>query len=286
MLAAERDKYVDWVNLTLNAYQGSSLDEFRVRFDLDENHTRDIDKWVYFAIEKKVKRPVMGFHKYLVAVHNEKVYSFPPLSDTFKRRLHYYRSLTALELNCVNISGDVIEDFIASCPSLRQLSVQGSDSIVDLEVSGESLCLEFLKIVRCLKLKSIYISAENLLSFAYCGQVINISFANVPNLVELYFGGRYSQYIIRNFPQLSNFAFQLVILKLLASQLEEKMAPLEFPLLAHLKNFELKAYGSQNESLLFFAPLIEAAPSLGRFALEFYWMRDPWKKRRKQKKRP
>ncbi|XP_038710452.1 putative F-box/FBD/LRR-repeat protein At1g78760 isoform X2 [Tripterygium wilfordii] len=210
MLAVERDKYVDWVNLALEAYQGSSIDELRVRFDLDEIHSYDIDKWVYFAIEKKVKRLVMKFQKCMAYVYNEKVYSFPPLRDTFKT-LHYCRSLIALELNCVNISGGVVEYFIASCPYLRQLSVKYSDSLADLKVSGESLCLEYLKIVRCNKLKSIYISAENLLSFVYSGPTIKISFANVPNLVELSFDRIYA---LRYLPQASNFAAQLVTLEL------------------------------------------------------------------------
>ncbi|XP_038711468.1 uncharacterized protein LOC120005740 [Tripterygium wilfordii] len=235
-------------------------------------------------LKKKVKRLVMDFQKYLRAVRNDKVYSFPPLCDTFKR-LHYCRSLIALELNSVNISGDVVEYFIASCPSLRQLSVEYSESMVDVKVSGESLCLEYLKMALCFNLESIYISAANLSSFEYIGPAVEITFANVPNLVELSFQGRYSEYIIRNFPQLSNFAFQLVTLKLVVMHLEVKKKPRKFPLLAHLKNFELSAYGSEDESLLAFAPLIEAAPSLVRFALDFHWFEDT-RRKRKQKKIP
>ncbi|XP_038712597.1 putative FBD-associated F-box protein At5g22720 isoform X2 [Tripterygium wilfordii] len=282
MLAVERDKYVDWVNLVLDAYQGSSIDEFRVQFDLDGNHRRDIDEWVDFAFKKKVKRLVMELQKHVRCVRHKKVYSFPPLCDTFKR-LHYCRYLIALELNCVNISGDIVEYFIASCPSLRQLSVERSDSFVDLKVSGESLCLEYLKIAYCDNLESIYISAANLLSFEYFGKTIKITFTNVPKLVELSFRGRYPEYIIRHFPELSNFAFQLVTLNLFVLHLEEKVKRRKFPLLAHLKNFELRVYGSEFESLLTFAPLIEAAPSLVRFALDFYWYGKTVEKRKRKK---
>ncbi|XP_038710773.1 F-box/LRR-repeat protein At3g58900-like isoform X1 [Tripterygium wilfordii] len=280
------DKYIDWVNLALEAYQGYSVDEFRVQFDLDEKHSCHIDKWVYFAFEKKVKRLVMEFQEYSMATYNKKLYSFPPLCDTtFKSR----RSLTALDLIGVNISGCVVEYFIASCPSLRQLSVEYSDSMVGLKVSGESLCLEYLKLAYCDNLRSIYISAANLLSFEYRGLGAKITFANVPKLVELSFRGNYSEYIIRNFPQLSNFASQLVTLKLAVPQLEEKVKRRKFPLLAHLNNFELKVYGREFETLLAFAPLIEAAPSLVRFALDFCWIELTLKKmrsRRNRKKTP
>ncbi|XP_038712762.1 uncharacterized protein LOC120006699 [Tripterygium wilfordii] len=58
----------------------------------------------------------------------------------------------------------------------------------------------------------------------------------------------------------------------------------KFPLLANLKNFELKTYGSESDSLLNFAPLIEAAPSMLRFSLEFIWIENAWLNGRRQKK--
>ncbi|XP_038714469.1 F-box/LRR-repeat protein At3g58900-like [Tripterygium wilfordii] len=87
LVNAERLRHVNWINRVLESYQGSTIDEFRVRFDLNEDHKRDLDRWVNFASEKKVKEFVMDLQI----------------------------SLRTLQLKEVNVSGDGIEYLLSSC---------------------------------------------------------------------------------------------------------------------------------------------------------------------------
>ncbi|XP_038712209.1 uncharacterized protein LOC120006288 [Tripterygium wilfordii] len=209
-------------------------------------------------------------------------YPFPTLCNSLKRRrsrtvgFPVCRSLRDLQLNWVDISGVVIEHLLSSCPYLEQLSIENSDSLVDLNVTDQSPRLKHLKIVGCPELESIYLSTTSLLSFNYFGQIIHISFVNVPNLVKVSVGGKYSDSIISNFAQLSNYVFRLETLTLhsrLFVQIGEweeegSTVHLKFPMLSHLKNLKLIVSAYDSQSLLAFAPLLKASPSLHSFALE------------------
>ncbi|KAK8628353.1 hypothetical protein V6N13_064062 [Hibiscus sabdariffa] len=47
-------KFVGWVNHVLIAHQGSTIDEFRVRFYLDKDSWGYVDKWIEIAMKKKI----------------------------------------------------------------------------------------------------------------------------------------------------------------------------------------------------------------------------------------
>ncbi|PQP96543.1 F-box/FBD/LRR-repeat protein [Prunus yedoensis var. nudiflora] len=48
-------EYVNWVNHVLEQHRGQSIERFRVIFFLDNDFTTSIDKWVQFAMEKRVQ---------------------------------------------------------------------------------------------------------------------------------------------------------------------------------------------------------------------------------------
>ncbi|OMO58622.1 hypothetical protein COLO4_34490 [Corchorus olitorius] len=68
-------------------------------------------------------------------------------------------------------------------------------------------------------------------------------------------------------PLLSTSFSQLQKLALCGFRIEKKMKRLEYPTLSHLKQLELHVLIT-NESLLAFAPLIKACPSLNKLALK------------------
>lgn len=206
MLQFERLSFVGWVNLVLKSNQGSITDELKVCFDLDSKSFKcDIDSWVKFAIEKRVSR----LHLDLTRVKGTKPsgrYSFP--SHLLNRSS--FRSLTALCLIYIDVSGEVIEDLLSNCSLLEVLRIVHSLCLVSLKVChNQSPSLKYLEIGRCHKLVNLEISAANLVSFRYGGPNIAILIKNVPRLVEVSFGGFYNENIIQSLSQLSCYIPQL-----------------------------------------------------------------------------
>ncbi|XP_059657281.1 F-box/LRR-repeat protein At2g42730-like isoform X3 [Cornus florida] len=215
-LEVERPLYLSWVNQVLKLYNGPSIDQFRVQFDLDESCRFDIDNWVNFAIEKRVKRLELDFP----VSWGSTGYNFP---DTGRITNHLHslslgfticNSLTNLLLAHVNVTGQVLEYFLTNCPFLEQLSVEASDCLVNLKVPNVSIKLKCLEIIYCHYVESIEISAMNLVSFKYFGPKIGLPFKNLQEPVEMYIGGEYCKYLIYNFLGISSYLSQLESLTL------------------------------------------------------------------------
>lgn len=179
-----RSRYVNWVNHVLNSHQGQTLDAFRVSFRLDRSFSRTLDSWVNFASKKGVR--VLQLDLGFVLSGSQDNYTFPsqpPVSS--------FENLSALYLSCVDVTDQLLADFLSNYPLLEKLYVQCSKSLVDVKVAN-SLKLKHLEISYCPKLKRIGIfSAVNLMSFKFQGKWMAMHFENVPRLVELEIGGRY-----------------------------------------------------------------------------------------------
>ncbi|XP_059658946.1 F-box/FBD/LRR-repeat protein At1g16930-like [Cornus florida] len=268
-LEEERPSYLSWVNQVLKTYNGPSLDEFRVQFDLDETCRFDIDNWINFALEKRVKSLDLDFLDTYRYTRKEGDYIY-----RITNHPHGFTScnfLTNLQLNYVNVTGQVLEYFLINCPFLEQLFVHDSIGLVNLKVPELSLKLKRLAITYCINVESIEISAMNLMSFHYLGPRIILPFKNVPMPVDLYIGGLYAIYLIYNFMEISSYLSQLESLTLDLISLEHDIKFAQFPILNNLKQLELRVNASDDESLLVFAPLIEACPFLSKFVLKLHW---------------
>ncbi|OMO79499.1 hypothetical protein CCACVL1_13641 [Corchorus capsularis] len=281
ILDIQRGGYINWVNHILESSQLHVVDEFKVQFDLDERYKPDIDKWVRFALEKKVKRFELDFSSYKDRVHYMGHYNYPLSLEALPLPSSIF--LTSLILKMVAVSDQVLENFISNCPFLESLCVGGSRSLVHLRVPGSSLCLKYVEVTYCKNLKSLELHAANLLSLKYTGLSTAISFMNIPNLVELCVGGKYQQYFVHNLPILSKSFSQL---QKLALDLDIKPYFLHMrnikwfqnPILSQLKQLELHVVASDVQSLLLYSPLIEACPSLNRLALKLDWYKSAIKR--------
>ncbi|KAH1107247.1 hypothetical protein J1N35_011015 [Gossypium stocksii] len=85
----------------------------------------------------------------------------------------------------------------------------------DLSCPSESgwpitLCLTYLEITACARMKSLEVDAPNLLSLKYSGQNIEIRFIELPNLAELFIGGMFVETCTRSYllPLVPTFASQ------------------------------------------------------------------------------
>ncbi|GAU44983.1 hypothetical protein TSUD_184840 [Trifolium subterraneum] len=77
-----------------------------------------------------------------------------------------------------------------------------------MKVSGSSLKLKCLELVRCWELTKVEIFAEKLVSFKYYGSHLETEFKTVPSLVEASFGGSFVEFVRQN------FMLQIKVLKL------------------------------------------------------------------------
>ncbi|XP_059658943.1 FBD-associated F-box protein At4g10400-like [Cornus florida] len=254
-LDVERPLYLSWVNQVLKSYNGPSLDEFRVQFDLDETCRFDINNWVNFAMEKRVKRLDLDVSNIEHRTRKEEDYIYHITNHP--RGFTSYNSLTNLQLKYVNVTGQVLEYFLTNCPFLEQLTVHKSDGLVNLKVSELSLKLTRLAITDCYNVESIEISAMNLVSFKYYGPKISLPFKNVPPPVEMFIGGEYCDNLICNFLEFSSYLSLESLTLHLAYYDENSIEDVKFPVFNKLKQLELIISAGDNESLTVLVPLIE-----------------------------
>lgn len=294
----ERPKYINWVNRVTRQHKGPTIDEFRICFDLDKSSRGAIDKWVEFAISKRVQKLELDL------LENGEMLRQPPrnyplpikifdrsLGSTVKR--HYLnlpktvsdkemeiKFLKLLFLKCVNVSEEALTKLLINCIALQQLSIHGSGDLENIKISGQSLVLKYFEIVFCFGVKSIEITDANLESFSYLGPGITIKLSNLPRLEEISIGEGYSGFENNVFGQISCCISHLQILTLDIYRPEENIKFLTFPELPKLKQLILKVGAWDDDSLLEFTSLAKACPKLQRFVIQLIWM-SPAKRRRK-----
>ncbi|XP_040952332.1 F-box/FBD/LRR-repeat protein At5g56420 isoform X2 [Gossypium hirsutum] len=102
----KRTWYINWVNHVLESHKGSTLNEFRVCFDLDWTCRHDIDSWFCFAISKRVRKLELDFEEVAEEtwppggnLDDEPAFAFCPLSGY----LCQLKTLT-LEMSAYNMT--------------------------------------------------------------------------------------------------------------------------------------------------------------------------------------
>ncbi|PQM34678.1 hypothetical protein Pyn_35870 [Prunus yedoensis var. nudiflora] len=68
-------RYVNWVNRAVEQHNGPNIESFRACFDLDRRFTSSIDKWIEFALKKRVQVFALDFVK--IYGINKDAYAFP-----------------------------------------------------------------------------------------------------------------------------------------------------------------------------------------------------------------
>ncbi|CAH9120793.1 unnamed protein product [Cuscuta epithymum] len=206
-LRGERYKYVKWVSSVLKLHRSSHLEELRIRFDLSREHSIHMQRWVKFAIEKKVQR----FELDLSSTPGDTPYSthqsslqpnkflLPNLGQVIKNpnNLIYsgwdlkidngeapFSQLKSLTLRSVEIYSDAVEYLLSNCPLLEHLCIERSKAMAFKIVGPPSLRLKSLEILHCLRLVQMEIYAPNLESFAYVGNMIQVPFKHVSNSIS------------------------------------------------------------------------------------------------------
>ncbi|EYU36072.1 hypothetical protein MIMGU_mgv1a019763mg, partial [Erythranthe guttata] len=267
----ESCKYVEWVNRVIQSHKAETLKEFRVCFDLSPSAENAITQWLEFALLRHVEKLDLDVSAGSLRVYTRD-YAFP--EKFLKPRSQSsscidFKSLKALSLKCVKLSGEAIEFFLRNCPFLEKLVLRNVNGISNLEVCGPSLALKHLEIWFCAKLKSVRVSGPNLTSF-YSSHVEVLLLENVPMLVELHVNCMpYSVSIQRLLsPALSSVVSRLEILSLdIYAYIKEINLP-TFPELPKLKKLVIQYWATEDKSLMGLTPLIRAPPYLEEFVLK------------------
>ncbi|OIW00273.1 hypothetical protein TanjilG_27524 [Lupinus angustifolius] len=252
MYDAERQTYTNWINELLASLKCSTLQGLKFWFNVGSRC--DIDKWVDFAIQKKVQKLELYFghsFEYVLPLHLFKHASF--------------NSLCVLRLKSITVTKEMLEYFMCCCPLLEIMSLVNSVVPKTMEISGSSLNLKCLELVRCLELKNLEIFADNLVSFKYYGPRLDTEFKSVPSLVEATFGGSYAEFITES------FLSQIKVLKLDITQNVPELIYwfTQLPEFKNLNHLELVAcVDDDNVTINAFALLLKASPSLKRFTLK------------------
>ncbi|KAG5562605.1 hypothetical protein RHGRI_005362 [Rhododendron griersonianum] len=262
-------------------FQRISIEEFKVSFGLDKRFKFDIDGWIKFALSRKVQRLELNL------LSGRKPYTFSLelfagieeicLSSRFgimcNGMLADVKSLKEVSLNNLHVGGEVVEVLLLNCPYLERLSICGSSSLINLKVGGPVCALKYLVVMGCPCIKSIQISASNLVSFNYVGVKTNLFLENVPSLVDdvrigdgmvtSYFGGS------------MNDSFSLLSCCLKTLTLKPGIVgfvhPEWLPKLYALELLIVEITASRDTSFLNYATFIEVAPHLQKFAFQAAW---------------
>ncbi|XP_021800228.1 F-box/FBD/LRR-repeat protein At5g22700-like [Prunus avium] len=280
-------EYVNWVNHVLEQHRGQSIERFRVIFFLDNDFTSSIDKWVQFAMEKRVQvleldlltawggfndddytfpYKLLGLEKGSASTHQFSV--IPSLSSGGYYNNIGFKSLKVIRFQHVGVTGELVEFFLSNCPLLERLSLTFAKDLVNLRVVGPSIALKYLEIKYCQRLRNIEICDANIVSFIYCGGLISLHLKNVPLLVDVtyYKWNIYAEFTRLVFNQLSPCLSHIEILKLdIRGAVYNQNHVL--PILANLKHLQLLVDADNCWSLARLASFMKAAPYMQRLVL-------------------
>lgn len=218
-LEEEKLKYVSWVNHVLESRKESDIEDFKVCFNLCKNDEGCIDKWLRYALERKVQTLELNLtDEGFVRSKANGYYVFPyrflyVVKENCSNSIHF-KQLRKILLNQVDVDGETLEFFLHNCSLLEDLSVSCSTALSTLRVIGPIHSLKRLEISSCRNLNSLEISDVNLVYLKYSGSIINFLLQNLPMLVNLSVTNTVFNHMKANVEQFWSILQQLEILNL------------------------------------------------------------------------
>nr|XP_011470491.1 PREDICTED: F-box/LRR-repeat protein At3g58900-like [Fragaria vesca subsp. vesca] len=278
-------KYVDWVDRVLVQHEGHTIERFKAFFFLNNIFKNSIDKWIEFAMQKRVQVLELQFFikQYDFTIDN---YEFPqnliglggegeysnhiPTQHLCRYNNVGFKFLKVLRLQQICLTDEVLEYFLSNCPVLERLTVTVARGLVCVRVVGPSISLKYLAILDCPNLKSIEICNPNIASFVYMGACIDLLINNVPLLIEVHISERalhYVDFTTVAFNRLSFCLSHLEILKLNISGVVYN-PNYDFPVLENLKQLELNVETNYQWALYHLYSFMKACPHIHRLILK------------------
>lgn len=167
----ESRRYVNWVDSVMETHRAPTIKQFRVCFDIDCRFTTSVNRWIEFAMNKRVHTLQLEFYRET----REDVYQFPhkilgleresalklssdssgtPSLDFCGCNIRF-NFLKVLHFREVDVTQDVFEYFLSNCPVLERLTLDSAENLVTVRVAGPSFALKYLALINCFGLKSV-----------------------------------------------------------------------------------------------------------------------------------
>ncbi|CAN1234798.1 Putative F-box/LRR-repeat protein At5g25860, partial [Linum perenne] len=269
----ERRRFKNWVSRVVSELEQHDdelrIIKFRVAFTDQCCSKGEIDRWIKFAISKRVEFLDLSF---TLPGESRTSYVFP--EDCYNHikttvGLSQIKSLRSLRLSSVDIREEILEHFIANCPLLEELSLSNSKCITKIRVVGSShsmLQLKRLEVRKCLNVRVVEIDhVPHLEKLVYDNgnwplEKLMVG-SNCSSLVDLTLSSH------ENVRFVSGCASQLRILSLNLSIINPPFSGLVEH--ARLEQLNIKASGFDNESILGLIPLINQCPRLHTLKVDF-----------------
>ncbi|KAL9391290.1 hypothetical protein Peur_015210 [Populus x canadensis] len=284
-----RRDFVRMVSNVLSLHSGQNINKFWICYELDCRSGRYIDKWISFAIERKVENLILDLTEEQEIDVDTEMYTFPCFFFSDEKALSsikylriagcilhlppYFsslKSLVELSLTYVMVTENELNKLLSSCLLLERFSVGNVPKLVNLKVSGPSLRLRYLEVSHCRSLDNIEIWAANLVSFIYRGRKVNFSLNCVPQLedaiIDIYdstfdYVANICDHLAFNAPQLKSLGLRIV-------PLEVNTSLTVFPRLVNLKVLTLLVHEYYDTALWY---LLRASPFLQVLQVKFLW---------------
>ncbi|XP_057547202.1 putative F-box/FBD/LRR-repeat protein At1g78760 isoform X1 [Amaranthus tricolor] len=248
-----KPRFLNWVSHVVALNRAPFIDEFRIRFPLDETDSSHLEAWINFAILKRVQNLELHLRSYTITSH------------VWKGMSH----LKSLSLKGVNICGEVVELVFSRCHLLERLYIARSYNLFKLKILNlSSEKLKYLTVHDCQNLEEVEVQARNLVSFDFkCFHTVVVH-VSAPSLIEAQFHGLYDTGLLPKFSPIRSLAAHLSKLSLNVYEkwIDEGLIIPSFPNIQYLKLWVSIKYSHFNFILLRCFP--EACPLLHEFKLE------------------
>ncbi|KAG6779652.1 hypothetical protein POTOM_016046 [Populus tomentosa] len=246
-----RRAFVRMVSNVLSLHSGQNINKFWICYELDCRSARYIDKWISFAIERKVENLILDLTEEQEIDVDPEMYTFPCFFFSDEKALssikylriagcilhlppcfNNLKSLVELSLTYVMVTENELNKLLSGCLLLERFSVGNVPKLVNLKVSGPSLRLRVL---------------GNAIIDIY-----DSTFDYVANICD---------HLAFNAPQLKSLGLRIV-------PLEVNTSLTVFPRLVNLKVLTLLVHESYDTALWY---LLRASPFLQLLQVKFLW---------------
>ncbi|KAJ9539827.1 hypothetical protein OSB04_026333 [Centaurea solstitialis] len=277
----ESNEYMSWVDHIIHQHKSPTVDEFKIRFGLDENATAAIDKWIKYAISKNVQtlelalvrsHGTCGHHCFPNKIFDRKRGSSLK-RHSFNDPLMEIKFLKSLILRFVDVDDDGIKIILNNCLVLEHLSIVYSCKLVKPEIRGKGLVLKNLDIESCSQLESVEICDSNIVFFNCLGaSSVTLRFDNLQKLEKICIDKRHSWKDVNDmFCQISCVPY-LQVLELTLYCVEGGIELHPFPMLQKLEQLIIKVSEKDEDGFFVLPSLLEACPNLQSLTImRFSW---------------
>ncbi|CAN0892111.1 Putative F-box protein At3g58860 [Linum grandiflorum] len=277
-IAGKIRRYRDFVNGVVTQVQQScsQLSKFWISFNVTNkcNSERHIDRWLKFAISKRVESLHLVFNLERILPWNYYVFSEECYNHIkTPAGLHDIGFLRSLRLRYVNVRGEILEHFIANCPVLEELSVNRSKHLEKLKVVGSShspLALKHLELRSCLNLAYVEIDhaphLERLILVDSGVCEAEVQMGHCPSLVDIALDDQFISN--ETFRALSGCASQFISLFLKSHRSWQQISVAAEH--SNLERLTVEGVGISRYSILGLVPLINLCPRLHTLQLLLY----------------